>query len=102
MGVLTLADGDQLAAYCQMWARWRIAEEYLNENGDVVTIHDEKGRVIGHTQARQVQVARHLLQLLHQHRQDLGLTPSARTRIQVEKPSVEAAEFERFLASKTG
>ena len=100
MGVLTLADGDMLAGYCQMWARWRIAEEFLNEHGDVVTTHDEKGRVIGHTQARQVQVARHLLELLHRYRQDLGLTPSARTRIQVEQPSVEAAEFERFLNSK--
>lgn len=102
MGVLTVADGDEVAAYCQMWARWRRTEDYLDEYGDVIEIHDEQGRVLYNKQAPQVSIARNLLQLLHQHRQDLGLTPSARTRLQVEKPSVEAAEFERFLASKPG
>lgn len=102
MGVLTLADGDQLAAYCQIWARWRIAEEHLNEDGEVITVYDGKGRIVYSKESPFVSIARNLLQLLNRYAIEFGLTPSARTRIQIEKPGPEAAEFERFLASKMG
>lgn len=101
MGVLTLADGAQLAAYCQIWARWRIAEEYLNQkDGQVVSIYDAEGHCLYSKESPYVSIARNLLQLLNRYAQEFGLTPSARTRIQVAKPSTADAEFERFLASK--
>ena len=102
MNVLTLADGDVLAAYCQIWARWRLAEEYLNEHGDVATIYDGRGQIVQTKESPHISIARNLLQLLNRYQQELGLTPSARTRIRVEKPSPEASEFERFLARKSG
>lgn len=102
MGLLTVAESDALANYCHTWARWREAEEFIQEHGPVMPIRDKEGNIKYIQQAPQVSMARHLLLILHRYQVEFGLTPSARTRIQVEKPSVEAAEFERFLASKMG
>lgn len=84
MGVLTHIDGHALANYCQTWARWRRAEEFIEKHGDVVPIKDAKGRVTYLQQVPQVAIARTLLQALNRYQQEFGLTPAARTRIHVD------------------
>lgn len=102
MGVVTAVDGDLLANYCRAWVRWRRAEEFLEEHGDVMPVRDREGQIKYLRAAPQEAIARNLFLIINRLRQELGMSPSSRTRIQVEKPTAEADEFERFLASKTG
>ena len=83
MRVLSFVDGDAVAAYCQTFARWKAAEEFLVKHGDVYPIRDEKNRVKCMAQFPQVAISRNLLLVLKGYQQEFGLTPSARTRIEV-------------------
>ena len=81
MRVLTIADGDALAAYCQAFARWRRAEEFIAKHGDAYPIRDEQGRVKCMAQFPQVSIAKNLLQLVRVYQQEFGMTPSSRTQV---------------------
>lgn len=96
MKVLTSVDGDALAAYCHVYARWRAAEQFLLQHGEVYPIRDDQGRVKCMQQFPQVSIARNLLLLLKAYQQEFGLTPSSRSRVVVvadEDPDDEAARF---------
>ncbi len=81
MRVLTIADADALAAYCQVYARWRAAEEFIAKHGDAYPIRDEQGRVKCMAQFPQVSIAKSLLQLVRAYQQEFGMTPSSRTQV---------------------
>lgn len=100
MGVLTRIDGNALARYCKLWARWRKAEAFLDKNGEVYPLRDEKGKVKYLAQFPQVSIAANLAQQLTRLEQEFGLTPSARTRIQVD-PGLPVSDpvKSRFFAS---
>ncbi len=83
MGVLTRADTDALTVYCETWARWRRAVEFLEKNGDVYTLKDDNGDPKCVVQWPQVAIARNLIGVLNRFQAEFGLTPSARTRIDV-------------------
>jgi P27 family predicted phage terminase small subunit len=103
MKILTFADGEALAAFCQTYARWRAAEEFLVKHGDVYPIRDEQGRVKCMAQFPQVSIARHQLHLLKGFYQEFGMTPSARTRIAVgddEKDDLSAQIAREFQRAK--
>ena len=90
MSILTVVDGDALAAYCQTYARWKGAEEFLAKHGEVYSLRDDNGRIKYMQPFPQVSIARHNLQLLKSYQQEFGLTPSARTRIDVGTPERHA------------
>jgi len=83
MGVVTLADNDALAAYCDSWARCKRAVLFLQKNGDVFTTRDELGKVKYIQQWPQVGIARQLLAVLNRYQAELGLTPASRSRVNV-------------------
>lgn len=96
MKVLTSVDADALAAYCQTYARWVAAEQFLAQHGEVYPLRDENGKVRCMQQFPQVSIARNLLLLLKAYQQEFGLTPSSRSRVVVvadEDPDDEAARF---------
>ncbi len=94
MKVLTVADGDALSAYCQTYARWKESEEFIAKHGVAYPIRDDKGQIRFMQPFPQVAIARSLLQLLKTYQQEFGLTPSARTRIEVgERPGGSLAAF---------
>ena len=94
MKVLTTADGEALASFCQAYVRWQEAEEFLAKHGPVYAVRDERGQVRYMQQFPQVSIARHLLLILKAFYQEFGMTPSARTRIEVgEHPRTALAEF---------
>ncbi|RBI68404.1 phage terminase small subunit P27 family [Roseovarius sp. TE539] len=110
-GILTLADRAALAAYCQAYARWVEAEEKLAETPTLLKTPN------GHVQQSPwLSVANKQLELMGRYMSELGLTPSARSRltlpereagpekidrieIAVAKPQVQrdCEEFERRL-----
>ena len=83
MGVLTVVDGEALASFCQTYVRWRKAEEFLDQHGQVYPLRDEKGNVRCMQQFPQVAIARSLLLILKSFYQEFGMTPASRTRIEL-------------------
>ena len=102
MGVVAFVDGDALTAYCQAYARWKTAEEFLDKHGMVYPIRDERGQVRCMQQFPQVAIARSMMQLLKAFAQEFGLTPSARTRIEISWTTDEVDEEERIARRLLG
>ncbi|MBI5863377.1 MAG: phage terminase small subunit P27 family [Planctomycetes bacterium] len=83
MGVLTLVDQGAVARYCHLWARWRKAEEFIAQHGEMYPLKDDKGRTKCVQPWPQVATANKLALQLTRLEQEFGLTPAARTRIHV-------------------
>ena len=81
MGVLTRIDGNALARYCRLFARWKKAEAFIDKHGDVYPLKDEHGHVKCLQPFPQVSTAAKLSQQLTRLEQEFGMTPSARARI---------------------
>ena len=94
--IVTVVDREVLIAYCQAWSRWRKAEEFIQKRGEVYPVRASDGRIISMAPFPQVAIARQLLQALRGLQQELGLTPSARTRLEIE-PQREPSELDKFL-----
>lgn len=75
-GILTLADRAALAAYCQAWARWVEAEEKLAKTPSLLKTPN------GHVQQSPwLTVANKQMELMGRYMSELGLTPVARSRV---------------------
>lgn len=105
-GILTKVDGQALARYCQTWSRWRKAEQFIQQYGETYPMKDDAGRVKLFLPFPQVSIAGRLSQQLTRLEQELGLTPSARTRIRTEPvrtgDPVRNELREKFFALRTG
>lgn len=99
MRILTRIDRDALAAYCQTYARWKAAEQFIDQHGEVYPIRDEAGKIRYMQPFPQVAIARSYLQVLRSYQQEFGMTPSARTRVHEIPSFVRDAEDERFFGS---
>ncbi len=100
MGILTRVDRDALTAYCQTYARWKAAEQFVETHGEVYPVRDEKGNVRCMKQYPQVRTALQLLQVLRCYQQEFGMTPSARTRVQEIPGFVRDPDEERYFGPR--
>lgn len=98
MRVLTKIDGNALARYCRTWSRWRKAEAFIDEHGEMYPLKDESGRVKYMQQWPQVAISHKLALQLTRLEQEFGMTPSARSRIQVENPPPVDPALDEFLS----
>ena len=76
MGVLTEVDMAAFAGYCQAYARWKEAEEFITQHGTM--IRTPNGYL---QQVPQVSIAQTNLKIMLKFCEQFGLTPSARSRI---------------------
>ena len=83
MGVLTRVDRNALSRYCTLWSRWRKAEEFLQDHGETHLVRDADGKVKGVRPYPQVRIANQLSEQLLRLEAHFGMTPSARSRIEV-------------------
>lgn len=79
IGVLTQIDATAFAGYCQAYARWKEAEEFLTKHG---TIFKTPSGYI--QQVPQVSIAQTYLKVMKDFCSEFGLTPAARSRIRVD------------------
>lgn len=86
--VLARMDRLALSRYCQHWSRWKKAELFIQKHGEAFPLKDEEGRIKCLQQFPQVAIAHKLSLAMTRLEQEFGLTPSARTRIQVPLTSV--------------
>ena len=116
LGVLTIVDGDVLAAYCQAWAEFKLATETLRKEGRIISVggtpvEEEKiegkktvktHRVVGAQLQPHPAVAqqRSAWQHMKAFSALLGLDPSSRSKLSVTGAgSGQVDEFETFLSS---
>ena len=85
MGILSRTDRNALARYCQTWAKWRLAEEWMMKHGDHIAVQDSTGKVVEIKEPPQVVRAIRLADQLLRLEQQFGLTPSARAGLAKEK-----------------
>ena len=77
LGLLTAVDLTAFAAYCQSYARWRAAEEWMSEHGN--TVVELTGTV---RRAPEAMISQAALVDMSRFGSAFGLSPSARTSIQ--------------------
>ena len=76
MGVLTEVDMADFAGYCQAYARWKEAEEFITQHGTIVRTPSGYWQ-----QVPQVSIAQTYLKVMNRFAEQFGLTPASRSRI---------------------
>ena len=76
IGILTEVDMAAFAGYCQAYARWKEAEEFITQHGSI--FRTPSGYV---QQVPQVSIAQQNLKIMQSFCSDFGLTPATRARI---------------------
>ncbi len=91
LGILTDLDVAAFASYCQAYARWKEAEEFITQHGSIV-----KTKTGYWQQVPQVSIAHANQKIMMQAAAEFGLTPSARARIiagDAKQAQVDEMEF---------
>ena len=76
LGILTEIDMAAFAGYCQAYARWKEAEEFISQHGTIVKTPSGYWQ-----QVPQVSIAQTYLKIMNKFCEQFGLTPSSRSRI---------------------
>ena len=92
LGLLTIIDGDVLAAYCQAWAEFEAATKLLREEGR--TCHGGSGGLKAHPA---IAMQRTAWRAIRDFAALFGLDPSSRTRLSVPPAESEADAIDAFL-----
>lgn len=96
--VMTRADIEALARYCDTYEWWLATRARLKKDGDTYPILNDKGEVKYIAQRPEVSIAHKLAVQLRQLEQDFGLNPSARTALHVEEPQQEDDDDAKMFA----
>ena len=94
LGILTEIDMAAFAGYCQAYARWKEAEEFITQHGTIVKTPSGYWQ-----QVPQVSIAQTYLKIMNKFAEQFGLTPSSRSRIIASDggPADAADEMENLL-----
>lgn len=87
MGLLTEMDMAAFAGYCQAYARWKEAEEFLSQHGSMV--RTPNGYL---QQVPQVSIAQTNQKIMLKFCEQFGLTPSSRSRIVADSDGEEEGD----------
>lgn len=95
--VMTRADVEALARYCDTYEWWLAVRAKLKAEGDTYPILNDGGQVKYIAQRPEVAIAHKLAQQLRQLEQDFGLNPSARASMNVEPAKPQEDEEDRLM-----
>ena len=96
LGILTEVDMAAFAGYCQTYARWKEAEEFISKHGTIVKTPSGYWQ-----QVPQVSIAQTYLKIMNRFCEQFGLTPSSRSRI-VADHTGDADDPMEFILFKGG
>ncbi len=101
MGLVGAVDGNLLARYAVAWVRWRRVAQSLasNPGAEYIIFRDEKGAVKSTQISALHSAARSLADELSRCEAALGMSPSARSRIEVAPPAPASQPKSRFFDS---
>lgn len=80
LGILTEVDMAAFAGYCQAYARWKDAEEFISKHGTIVKTPSGYWQQVPH-----VSISQTYLKIMGRFCEQFGLTPSARSRLVPDK-----------------
>ena len=92
LGILTEVDMAAFAGYCQAYARWKEAEEFITKHGTIVKTPSGYWQ-----QVPQVSIAQTYLKIMNRFCEQFGLTPSSRSRIVADTTSEGDDPMEHLL-----
>lgn len=95
--VMTIADVEALARYCDTYEWWLATRAKLRAEGDTYPILNDGGQVKYIAQRPEVSIAHKLATQLRQLEQDFGLNPSARASLNVEPATTNEDEEDRLM-----
>ena len=75
------------AGYCQAYARWREAEEFITQHGTIVKTPSGYW-----AQVPQVSIAQTYLKIMNRFAEQFGLTPASRSRIIADTGKTDATD----------
>ena len=96
-GVLTKVDGDTLEQYCRVWAFYREEMRAVETEGRVITTKTGYPMINPHWTA-----ANQAITQCRKLAAELGLSPSTRTRLQVDKPQRPDSPLTKMLKQRSG
>ena len=97
LGTLTEVDMAAFAGYCQAYARWKAAEEFISRNGAIVKTPSGYWQ-----QIPQVSIAQQYLKQMSKFCEQFGLTPASRSRIVTENNTDNSGDVMEELLSLGG
>ena len=92
LGILTAIDMTSFAGYCQAYARWKEAEEFISKHGTIVKTPSGYWQ-----QVPQVSIAQTYLKTMSKFCEQFGLTPSSRSRLTIDTANEVDDPMERML-----
>ena len=92
LGILSEIDMAAYAGYCQAYARWKEAEEFMSKHGTIVKTPSGYWQ-----QVPQVSIAQTYLKIMNKFCEQFGLTPSSRSRIAADKAAESNDPMELIL-----
>lgn len=94
MGLLTQVDMAAFAGYCQAYARWKEAEEFITKHGSI--LKTASGYI---QQIPQVSIAQQNQKQMRNFCSELGLSPSSRSRLNINNSGniIEGDEMTELL-----
>lgn len=98
--VMTRADVEALARYCDTYEWWLAVRAKLKAEGDTYPILNDGGEIKYIAQRPEVAIAHKLAQQLRQLEADFGLSPAARVSLKVEPDAKPQSTLEKFRALK--
>lgn len=84
VGILTEIDMAAFAGYCQAYARWKAAEEFISKHGSIVKTPSGYWQ-----QVPQVSIAQQYMKAMQKFAEQFGLTPASRSRIVADNTKTE-------------
>jgi len=95
LGILTEVDEVAFAGYCQAYARWREAEEFISQHGCIVKTPSGYWQ-----QVPQVAIANKSLMVVIRFCEQFGMTPSSRSRLAVDARDGSENDMMEFILSE--
>lgn len=92
VGLLSMVDHPSFAAYCQTYSRFIASEKVLKKEG--LTFETPNGYP---QQRPEVSISNKALEQMRKYASDFGLSPSSRSRLQIDGGENKEDEFLEFL-----
>lgn len=92
-GLLTHVDSTALAAYCQAFGRWERAERQLREDGKLVVTTQHNNQIPNPL----LGIANRAMHDCMRYAAELGMTPSARSRVTARPPEGDEDPAAKYL-----
>jgi len=98
MGLLSKADGDALAMYCQSLSRLAECEKVINEEGPTYKTYTADGQLSQIKLRPEARLAKEMYGIVNRLGKEFGLSPSARAHLNVQdaKPAAPTEKEKLF------